>query len=170
VLSPADQDLGARALSNATFDPLAVHFTRPRVLPDGVERVATVSRGGTFDPGGHTTVRRDLRTGTALHPRYRRLVEASYKTPQLQEQEFRTALATLRVGERLVRDRSGVRRERVIPVRPPWLRRISDASTRALIERIRRQPIYLTGPPSTPVQVEEVLPDAAARMQERIRR
>src|SRR5262249_18368884 len=38
VLSPADQELGGKALANATFRALAVHFTRTRALPQGVER------------------------------------------------------------------------------------------------------------------------------------
>src|SRR5205823_4625466 len=39
VLSPADQELGAKALANVTFDAHAVHFTRTRGLQDGVERI-----------------------------------------------------------------------------------------------------------------------------------
>lgn len=145
ALSPADQELGARALANATFDLLAVHYTRPRVLPADGER-----------------------GGAANRPRFRHLVEATYKTPQLQEQEFRTALATLRVGERFVRDRGGVRRERVKRARPPWLRAVTDASTRAVIDRIRRQPVYV--PRSSLPEAEAVprsLPDAAARLRGR---
>jgi len=46
---------------------------------------------------------------------------------------------------------------------------ITDTTTRTLIERIRRQPIYLTGPLPTPVQVEELLPNAAARLRGQVR-
>jgi hypothetical protein len=165
VLSPADQELGAKALTNATFDSLNVHYTRTRDLQDGVERVATVSRGVSFIPKTHTTLRGDRRMGTAFRTRYRRVVEAYYKTPQLCEQEFRTTLATLRIGERLVRDRNGVRRERVVPVRAPWLHPISDASTRALIERLRCQPFYQPGTLPLGKPFPEALPDAAARLQ-----
>jgi hypothetical protein len=167
VLSPADQELGARALANATFDPLAVHYTRPRTLADGAERIATESRGESVDPKSGTTVRRDRRTGFSVRTRHWHLVEAIYKTPQLQEQEFRTALATLRVGERLVRDRTGVRRERVRPTRPPWFRGVSDEATRACISRLRRQPIYLPADPPTAALPVARPPDAAARLRDR---
>ena len=150
-LSPADQELGAKALANATFDPLAVHFTRTRQLHDG-ERPVTTEGGG---PG---------RARTTYLARYREVVDAHYKTPQLHEQEYRTRLATLRVGERLVRDRGGVRRERVTPVRPPWFRRISEASTRAMIERLRRQPIYLPCPEPDPIRPAADMPGAADRL------
>ncbi len=165
VLSPADQELGAKALANATFDPLAVHFTRPRALPDGVERMETVSHVETYGPGTET-LRREKRTGSVFHTRYRQLIDASYKTPQLQEQEYRTRLATLRIGERFVRDRSNVRRERVHSVQVPWLHPISDAGTRSLIERIRQQPIYLPGLPPEPPTAPEPLPDAATRLRQ----
>src|SRR5207248_7838446 len=113
VLSPADQELGAKALTNATFDALSVHYTRTRALANGAERIETVSRGATFDPRTHFTRERSRRVGTMFRTRYRQVVEASYKTPQLVEQEFRTRLATLRIGERFVRDRRGVRHEHV---------------------------------------------------------
>ena len=167
-LSPADQELGARALTNATFDSLAIHYTRTRPIPDGVEHVEMVSRGQSFDPRTHTTIRHDRRTGTALRTTYKHVVEASYKTPQLWEQEFRTKLATLPIGERLVRDRGGVRRERVVPVRPPWLRRITDTSTHTLIERLRQQHIYQTCAPPESADALDARPDAAARLRRRI--
>jgi len=164
ALSPADQEMGARALANATFDPLAVYYTRPRALPAGVERIATVSHGESFDPRTGVAFRRDRRTGTVLRTFFRHITEATYKTPQLHEQEFKTALATLRVGERFIRDRGGVRREQGKIARPPWFKRITDAATRALIERIRRQPIYLPPPPPEPNTASEDLPDAAVRL------
>lgn len=163
-LSPADQELGARALANATFDAHAVHYTRTRAVQDGFERVETSSRGEAIDPRSRETVRLDGRTGTALRTRYRQLSEDYYKTPQLHEQEYRTKLATLRIGERLVRDREGVRSERVRPLRPPWLRWVSDASTRSLIERIRRDAIYQPCPVPQPAPSADPLPDAALRL------
>jgi len=163
-LSPADQELGARALANATFDPLSVHYTRTRAVQDGVERVETASRGESYDPRTLEALRSDERSGTALRTRYRHLSEDYYKSPQLHEQEYRTKLATLRIGERLVRDREGVRRERVKPVRPPWLRPISEASTRDLIERIRRDAIYQPCPAPQPTPPTDPLPDAALRL------
>jgi len=68
-LSPADQQLGAKALANATFDPLAVHFPRVRQLHDG-ERPVTTETGGAG------------RTRTAYLARYREVVDAHFKTPQ----------------------------------------------------------------------------------------
>jgi hypothetical protein len=165
LLSPADQELGAKALTNATFDARAVHYTRTRALEDGVERVETESRGESFAGGNTHSLRHERRIATVIRTKYRHLVDAYYKTPQLCEQEYRTTLATLQIGERLVRDRSGVRRERVTLVRPPWRRQISDASTRALIERLRRQPIYQTCPPPEPTtDIADTFPDAAARL------
>jgi hypothetical protein len=151
LLSPVDQALGAKALANATFDPLAVHFTRVRQLHDGTRPVTT-------EGGGRG------RSRTAYLARYREVIDAHYKTPQLHEQEFETRLATLRIGERLVRDRGGVRSERVSPVRPPWFRRITEMSTRSIIERIRRQPIYLPCLPPEPVTPAAEFPDAASRL------
>lgn len=158
-LAPADQALGAEALGNATFDSLAVHFTRPRVVPVGTEEVSTESRGETLTPHGEVT-RRDTRRGTAFRTVYRAATEAHFKSPQLHAQEYRTRLATLRVGERLVRDRRGLRRERVRPLRP---RAGFAERTRAAIERVRREPIYVAPPDdTTPPRVS--LPDAAARL------
>lgn len=141
-LAPADQELGARALANAAFDAHAVHFTRTRQVRDGVEHVETESRGEAADHHGHVRGH-DHRTGTAFLARYREAEEPHYKTPQLQEQEYRTRLATLRIGERLVRDRSGVRPERVKALRTPRRLGRFEAATRDAIERVRRAPIYL---------------------------
>jgi hypothetical protein len=136
-LAPADQELGAKALANATFDPLAVHFTRPRRLDNGKRPASIESRAAVTD--------------------------AYYKTPQLHEQEYRTTLARLRIGERMVRDREGVRRERTKPVRSPWwFHRVSNHSTREAIDRIRRQPIYLPGIPPDSPSVSKPPPEASA--------
>src|SRR5205823_893137 len=72
---------------------------------------------------------------------FREIDEPHYKSPQLQEQEFRTQLARLRVGERIVRDRHAVRRERVARLRPP--NKDFEARTREAIQRVRRRPTYL---------------------------
>jgi hypothetical protein len=162
-LAPADQELGARALGNATFDPRAVHFTRTRQVRAGVEPVSTQSRGESRDPHGRVT-HRDTRTGTQLLARYREAAEPYYKTPALHEQEYRTALATLRVGERLVRDRRGVRRERVRMLRPPRPRARFAERTQAAIERVRQRPAYLPVTPG-PTEPPPAAPaDAAARL------
>jgi hypothetical protein len=130
ALAPADQELGARALANPSFDPHAVHFTRKRSL---------LSKAHAED---------------------------YYKLPPFQEQEFRTLLATLRRGERLVRDRRGVRRERGKLVRSAWWNPVTEEGTRDLLQRLRRQPIYLPGCPPV-LDPPEDLPDAAERIRQR---
>lgn len=160
-LSPADQEMGARALGNATFDPHAVHYARTRQVRDGVESVATESYGEGFDHNGHP-VRHDTRTGTTFLTRYREEQEVHYKTPRLHEQEYRTKLATLRVGERIVRTRDGVKTERVKALPTPGRR--FEPLTREAMERIRSRPIYRR--PATPPEVDSAtpLPDAAERL------
>ena len=161
-LSPADQELGATVLANTTFDAHEIHFTRTRQVRDGTERVATESRGEAHDPHGGPA-RHDSRSGTTFLTRYREETEEYYKSPQLHAQEYRTALATLRVGERFVRDRRGVRRERVRPLRQPRPRAEFAERTRAAIEEIRRQPIYLPPPPD-PIVMAVPPVDAAERL------
>ena len=139
-LSPADQELGGKVFANATFDPVAVHFTRARALPE--EQSPASWRALT-----------------------RRVIDPYYKSPALQEQEYRTRLATLAVGERLVRDRRGVRRELLRPVRSPWLHPVSDDWTRSVIARVRQQPIYQSAE-EPPISTAEVLPDAAVRLRQ----
>lgn len=136
VLTPADQELGAKALVNATFDPLAIHFTRTRFLAAG---------------------------GEAASQRGRHVVDRYFQSPQLQEQAFRTRLATLRVGVRYVRDRREVWRERVRRLREPAG---FEARTRAVIDRIRRGPLYLPPLPSPPPPTVTKLPDAAERLRQ----
>ncbi len=139
-LSPADQELGAKALTNAAFDETAVQFTRVRSMPEG-EPLTSPWRA-----------------------RMRKLVDPYYKSPSLQEQEFRTRLATLRVGERYVRDRRSVRRERVRMLRPPSVPGGFEAFTRAVIERVRQQALYLPPIPPDITPTARPLPDAAARL------
>jgi hypothetical protein len=164
VLAPADQELGAKVLTNATFDAFAVHYTRQRALQEGFERVETTSRSESFDPRTDQTTKRERRVGTALRTRYRQLLDAYYKSPQLTEQEFRTKLATLRVGERLVRDRRRVHGERLRLLRTPRLGTSFDAFTRDVIERVRSQPLYLPPLPEEHLPRVETLPDAAVRV------
>lgn len=141
ALAPADQEIGAKALANATFDARRVHYRRARVLPAG--RVP----GPGFIP--------------RPFPHYTRVEDEFYASPQLHEQEYRTRLATLRVGECLVRDRAGVRRLRIRPLPPPW-GRDSDARTRAAIARVRSRPLYLPAPAEEPPRATP--PSAATRL------
>ena len=161
-LAPADQEIGAKVLANATFDPLSVHYVRNRTVAAGSHRVVAVSHGESYD-AHHQLIRRDRRTGTTHGTSYKSLAEPTYKTPQLWEQEYRTRLATLRVGERLVRERGGVRRERVhaLTELPGF-----DLDTRNAIQRIRRGPIYLPSEPLPVVVPTPVLPDAAERLRQ----
>ncbi len=161
-LSPADQELGAKVLANATFDAHEIHYTRTRQVRAGVEPVVTESHGETRNPHGHVLLRSSRKSATLLS-QYREADEAYFKSPQLHEQEYRTALATLRIGERFARDRRGVRRGRVRPLRPPRPRAGFEERTRAAIEQIRLQPIYLPPPPA-PVVTEVPLADAAERL------
>lgn len=113
----------------------------------------------SFDPHAvHFTRKRSL-LGKAHAEDY-------YKLPPFQEQEFKTLLATLARGERLVRDRRGVRRERGKLVRAGWWHPVTEESTTRLIERLRQEAIYLPGsqPASHP---DEHLPDAAERIRQR---
>ena len=159
-LTPADQEIGARAMTNAAFQSLAVHYTRTRQLRHGSATVATHSHGERYDRHGRLTGR-DERSGQSALPGFRSAAEAYFKSPQLQEQEYRTRLATLRVGERMVLDRSGVRRERVRKARDPRPGRQFEATTRSVIERIRSEPLYLTAPEAVP---ELRLPSAAEQL------
>jgi hypothetical protein len=139
LLSPADQELAAKVLTNATFDRDAVHFTRLRSV---AEETAT----------------------TPVRVRLRRVLDPHFQSPSLQEQVFRTRLATLRVGERIVRSRRRVRRERVPMLRPPCVPGGFEAWTRTVIERVRDHPIYSPPLRPEPAPDHEVLPNAAARL------
>jgi hypothetical protein len=150
VLAPADQELGAKVMANAAFDSHAVHFTRPHLIPK-TESMQWLLSGESW-------------SGESRWRWFRHIADAYYKSPQLQEQEYRTRLATLRIGERLVRDRKSVRRERVKMLRPPALPGGFELATRSVIERIRQQPIYLPAPLPTQAPKEEPLPDAAERL------
>jgi hypothetical protein len=160
-LAPADQEIGAKALANATFDPHAVHYTRTRKVQDGVEPVHTRVHGEAHGPHGEVA-RRDIRSGVAFLTRYRTAEDDYYVSPQLHEQQYKTQLATLRIGERLVRDRRGVRRECVRLLRAPRPREQFVFRTREAIARVRQQPIYLPPPPTEPSAT--TVPDAAARL------
>lgn len=165
ALSPADQEMGAKALANPTFHPLEVHFTRTRLVPDGSSPVETTSRSESFGPGGHL-LRHDRRTATSFRTRYRSVTEPQYKSPQLHEQEYRTALATLNIGERFVRDLRGVHRERVKMLKTPKPVDRFQAETQTAIDRIRQQPIYLP-PPPVAVHAAEVRASAADVLRKR---
>lgn len=160
ALSPSDQELGAKSLANPTFDPLAVHYTRLRMLPDGIAAVPTVGKEEVSNPQTHQTTRRVRKSGTALLRKYFEVIEEYYKTPQLHEQEFRTSLSTLQIGERFVRDLAGVRRERVIPLGPSRPLGLSEQYARAAIERIRQQPFYLPCLSAPVAPKQELLPAA----------
>jgi hypothetical protein len=139
-LSPADQELGAKALTNAAFDPHAIQFTRVRSVPEGQA------------------------LSSPWRARMREVIDPYFKSPNLQEQEYRTRLATLKVGERLVRDRRGVRGERVRLLRPPSVSGGFDAFTRDVIRRVRDRPMYLPLLSEVDSQPAEPLPDAAERL------
>jgi hypothetical protein len=142
LLAPADQELAAKVLTNAAFDPKAVQFTRTRSVPEG-EALETPWRA-----------------------RMRQVIDPYFKSPSLQEQEFRTRLALLRVGERLVRTRDGVHRERVRLLRPPAVPGGFEAFTREVIARIRSRPIFLAPLADGAPPAAEGRPDAAQRLRD----
>jgi hypothetical protein len=128
VLSPLDQALGATILINTSFDAKAVHYTRSRLM-------------------------------NRFRPKSSHLVtDTFYKTPQVQEQEARTRLATLRVGERFVRDRSSARFERLTLLPPPANR---EALQQQVID-LRQGPLY------TPADDTVVLPPPTRTAAERL--
>jgi hypothetical protein len=141
-LSVADQELGAKALTNAAFDPNAVQFTRERSVPEGQS------------------------LDSPWRARMRQVIDPYLKSPSLQEQEYRTRIATLRVGERLVRTRTAVFRERVRMLRPPSVIGGFEAATRAAIERVRTQPLYLPPLPADPPAISHDTRDAAERLRD----
>ena len=141
LLSPADQELGAKVLTNAAFDASAVHFRRERSVPEN--RVTGHCRG-----------------------RLRLVLDPYYKPPSLQEQEFRTHLATLRVGERYVRDARGMRREQVRMLRPPHVPGGFDAFTSEVVDRVRQRPWYVAPASAGPDTALATPADAAARLRD----
>jgi hypothetical protein len=125
----------AADLANPTFNPMEVHYTRDRIVTDSYDEVKTVSKGTSRGPDGKT--RTDERVGTAYRPRTRVVVEEYFKSPQLHEQEFRTWLAQLKTGERYVRDRDGVRKEKLTMLGEPCPLGLTPIRTTKAIERIR---------------------------------
>jgi hypothetical protein len=112
-----------------------------------VEEIRTTFRGKSKDHSGK--VREDEREGLAFIPKHKVIVEAYYKSPQLQEQEFITAIANLKVGQRFVRDTKGVRKETVQMLGEPWPFGLSRKRTEEAIQRLRNSP-YLSEPRMNP--------------------
>ena len=151
----AGVDRAAEDLANPTFDPKEVFYTRERKQVAGHREIETMSSGESmsFDVRSgklDDAVRRDERTGTHFLPEYETVVEEVYKTPQLHLQEFKTKIATLQVGECLVRDKDGVRLERVTILGEPWKLGLTAIRTRKAIEAIRSRPCYRVPASSTP--------------------
>lgn len=144
----AGVDRAAEDLAHPTFDPMEVHYTRERKQVAGHREIETTSSGESrsFDViSGKLTnaVRHDERTGKSFLPDYETIVDAVYKSPALHLQEFKTKVATLQTGECFVRDKEGVRLERVTMLGEPWkLGQLTEIRTRKAIEEIRARACY----------------------------
>jgi hypothetical protein len=121
--------------AHPSFNPMEVHFTRERIVSNGFEQIKTTSTGKSSGPDGK--IRKDEREGVSFLPKQHIVVEKSYKTPQLHEQEMCTEVSTLQVGWRLAKDLAGVRKEKVIPLPEPSPLGLTEIRTQKAIERIR---------------------------------
>ena len=141
-------DRMAKCLADPTFDPMEVHFTRDRVVSDGVEEMRTTFRGKSKDPSGK--VRTDEREGLLLIPKHKVVVEEFYKTPQVHEQEFKNALANLKIGQRFTRDLRGVRKETVQMLGAPWPLGLTNTRLPSALERLENSPHFSVPVPQQP--------------------
>ena len=144
----------AQDLAAPTFDPLAVHYTRDKLVHNGYEQVETHSKSSGVQKqplGGSKRISTNESSGTSFLSKYKTVVEEYYKAPQVQAAEWQRAVATLQTFERIVRDQSGVRRERAQPCFEIWPLGMSEMITEEAIQRIRTRPHYQACQlPSTP--------------------
>lgn len=150
----AGVDRAAEDLANPTFDPKEVFYTRERKQVAGHREIETTSSGESrsFDVVSGklaNAVRHDERTGKHFLPEYETVVEEVYKTPALHLQEFKSKVATLQVGECLVRDKDGVRLERVTMLGEAWKLGLTPIRTQKAITAIRARECYRT--PESPL-------------------
>jgi len=164
LFSEKDQERGAGDLANPTFNPLEVHYTRKRLVHDGMEEYHHTVTGKSKDKH-EKTIRVDERDAVNFLPKYREEVEEYYKTPQLHKQEFMTDVANLRVGEYFVRDMQGVRKVQGKMLEAAWPFGLAEKRTLEALSRIRSQSIYqparLLDIPPTPAPAQAPPPPAA---------
>ena len=135
-------DRTAKCLAEPTFDANAVHYTRERIVSDGFEKVETKSSGQSKDHLGK--VRKDTRTGIAFRPLQRTVVDEFYKTPQVQESEWKKELANLKVGQRITRDVHWVRKETVQMLGAAWPLGLTALRIEKAIRRLQQSPLLST--------------------------
>ncbi len=128
-------DRAAKLLSDPTWDSHEVHYTRDRIVSDGVEQVKTVSKGKSSSQNGNSRI--DEREGVAFVAKQRVVIEEYYKTSQMHEQDWKTALVNLNVGQRIVHDMLGVRKETVEMAGPPWPLGLTKTRLPDALERLR---------------------------------
>ena len=141
-------DRAAKCLADPSFNPNAVHYTRERIVSEGYEEVATKSRGQSKDHLGK--VRKDERTGISFRPLQRAVVDEFYKTPQVQESEWKKYLANLLVGQRITRDFQGVRKETVQMLGEAWPLGLTQIRTEKAIKRLQSSPLLQEVPVNSP--------------------
>jgi hypothetical protein len=142
------QDLGA-----PTFDPLAIHYQRDKLEHDGYEKVGTSSKNtGIQKPqyGGGKRISTSESSGSTFLSKYKRVVESFYKSEQLQNAEWKQIISNQQPFDRVVRDMSGVRKEKVIPCFEIWPLGLSEVVTQEAIARIRSRPHYVVPSPTPP--------------------
>jgi hypothetical protein len=141
-------DRAAKCLAEPTFDPNAVHYTRERIVSRGYEEIATTSKGQSKDHLGK--VRKDERTGISFRPIQHAVVDEFYKTPQVQESEWKRNLATLLVGQRITRDLQGVRKETVTMLGEAWPLGLTNIRAEKAIKRLQQSPLLQDVPLASP--------------------
>ena len=155
----AGVERAAADCAQPTYDPNRVLHTKERPV---VHRYAEVaSRTVQVDARGRT---RSTSRGTAFRPIVGVQVEETFDTPANHEAELRRQLATLGVGERIVRGLDGTVRRETVPLPPdPWgpfaeeeitLNGTTQSLARhrldAALARIRQNSVYSPPPVWTP--------------------
>ena len=105
-------------------------------MSEGYEEIKTTSKGQSKDHLGK--VRKDEHTGISFRPIQRAIVDKFYKTPQVQESEWKRNLATLLVGQRITRDLQGVRKETVKMLGAAWPLGLTNIRTEKAIKRLQQ--------------------------------
>lgn len=157
----------AADLANPQYDPMREHSRTKRAIPIGQQVIETFSKGERSDGS------KDERIGQSFVTQYEYVEDVKYMTADMQEQQYRTDLSRLETFERFVKDHSGVRREKVIPLRPAWALGLSEDRTEAAIQRILSRPEYqpvndklpdLTMPPVSGGAIASPIDDELTRL------
>jgi hypothetical protein len=161
-------DRAAKDLADPTWREREVYATRTHQERDGDDVVQTLTETVYIDEKGKKS--KGVAVSERFVPRYRTVVEEIYLTPQLHEQRFRTELATNEVthntAQRHVRDRFGVRREKVQALGAPWplglsAKRIAEAIARCQARPEFQQPQVTNVPAAPPPPPSAEVPASA---------